>query len=146
MNATDYRHEPSAEEELVYVFRNRIALFVRTRLHDPSAIQDITQDIQLAVMLALRRGQVRERDRLGAFVYGTARNLINNYLRTRRRRFQTEASLFRGWPAAPRLAPRSDRLIRQRLSWHHLLLARQSRGGAEVLEPHREATNRRGAA
>jgi len=81
MNATDYSHGPSAEEELVYSFRNRIALFVGTRLHDRSAIQDITQDVLLAVMLALRRGQLRDPDRLGAFVFGTARNIINSYRR-----------------------------------------------------------------
>ena len=39
----------------------------------------------LAVVLALRDGHLREAERLAAFVYGTARNLINNYLRTRSR-------------------------------------------------------------
>ena len=39
----------------------------------------------LAVVRALRGGQLREPERLAAFVYGTARNVINNYLRTRSR-------------------------------------------------------------
>ena len=37
----------------------------------------------LAVVSALRDGHLREAERLAAFVYGTARNLLNNYLRTR---------------------------------------------------------------
>ena len=39
----------------------------------------------LAVVLALRDGHLREGERLAAFVYGTARNVISNYLRTRSR-------------------------------------------------------------
>lgn len=77
--------EPSAEEEVVHLFRDRIAFLVRMRTHDAGVAQDLTQDILLAVVLALRDGQLREPERLAAFVYGTARNLINNYLRTRSR-------------------------------------------------------------
>ena len=36
-------------------------------------------------ILALRDGHLREAERLEAFVYGTARNLINNYRRARSR-------------------------------------------------------------
>ena len=39
----------------------------------------------LAVVLALRDGNLREPERLAAFVYGTARNLVNNYFRNRSR-------------------------------------------------------------
>lgn len=61
MNTTDYRPGASAEEELVCLFRKRIALFVRTRMPDPSAAQDITQNVLLAVVLAVRRWQLRDR-------------------------------------------------------------------------------------
>ena len=74
-----------AEEELVQLFSDRIAFLVRTRTRDPEAARDLTQDVLMAVVLALRNGQLREADRLAAFVYGTARNVINNYLRTRSR-------------------------------------------------------------
>lgn len=80
------RHgEPSAEEEFVCLFRDRIAFLVRMRTHDAGVAPDLTQDILLEVVLALRDGHLRERERLAAFVYGTARNLINNYLRCRSR-------------------------------------------------------------
>ena len=77
--------EPSAEEELVRLFSDRIGFLVRTRTRDVEAARDLTQDVMLAVVLALRDGHLRDGERLAAFVYGTARNLINNHLRTRSR-------------------------------------------------------------
>lgn len=77
--------DPSAEEELVRLFSGRIALMARIRTRDAEAARDVTQDVLLAVFRALWSGQLREAERLTAFVYGTARNLINNHLRTRSR-------------------------------------------------------------
>jgi RNA polymerase sigma factor (sigma-70 family) len=77
--------DPSAEEELVRLFSGRIALMARLRTRDAEAARDVTQDVLLAVFRALRSGQLREAERLTAFVYGIARNLINNHLRTRNR-------------------------------------------------------------
>jgi RNA polymerase sigma factor (sigma-70 family) len=77
--------DSSAEEELVRTFRDRIACLVRLRTHDLCVAQDLTQDALLAVVVALRAGHLREPNHLAAFVYGTARNLVNNYLRTRSR-------------------------------------------------------------
>lgn len=78
-----HARDASAEEELVRLFSARIGLMVRMRLRDPEAARDLTQDVLLAVFHALRNGQLRDAERLTAFVYGIARNLINNYLRTR---------------------------------------------------------------
>lgn len=77
--------EPSAEEEFVRLFRDRIAFVARMRTHDASLTEDLTQEVLLAVVVALRDGQLREPNRLAAFVYGTARNVINNHLRSRSR-------------------------------------------------------------
>jgi RNA polymerase sigma-70 factor, ECF subfamily len=77
--------EPAAEEELVRLFSDRVMFLVLARTRDPEAARDVTQDVMLAVVRALREGHLREEERLAAFVYGTARNLINNYLRTRSR-------------------------------------------------------------
>ena len=79
------RREAPAEEELVHLFSDRIGFLIRTRTRDPEAARDLTQEVLLAVVLALRNGHLREAERLAAFVYGTARNVINNYLRTRSR-------------------------------------------------------------
>jgi RNA polymerase sigma-70 factor (ECF subfamily) len=78
--------DPSAEEELVRVFSRRVALLVFVRTRDREAARDLTQEVMLAVVLALRNGCLREPERLAAFVHGTTRNLVNNYLRTRSRR------------------------------------------------------------
>jgi RNA polymerase sigma-70 factor (ECF subfamily) len=77
--------EPSAEEELVHLFSDRVVFLALARTRDPEAARDLKQDVLLAVVRALRNGHLREAERLTAFVYGTARNLINNYLRTRSR-------------------------------------------------------------
>jgi RNA polymerase sigma-70 factor, ECF subfamily len=75
----------SAEEELVRLFSDRVTFLVLARTRDREAARDLTQDVMLAVVLALRDGHLREAERLAAFVYGTARNVINNYLRARSR-------------------------------------------------------------
>lgn len=75
--------EAAAEEELVRLFTDRIAFFVRMRTNDTEAARDLTQDVLWAVVHALRGGQLRDGERLGAFVYGVARNLVNNYVRSR---------------------------------------------------------------
>lgn len=78
-------HEPSAEEELVRVFSDRIRFLILARTRDPEVARDLAQDVMLAVVQALRGEQLRDPERLAGFVYGTARNVINNYLRTRSR-------------------------------------------------------------
>ena len=74
--------DASAEEELVRLFSPRIGVMARTRMRDAEAARDVTQEVLVAVLHAVRHGQLRDVERLTAFVYGTARNLINNYFRT----------------------------------------------------------------
>ncbi len=78
--------DASAEEELVRLFSDRIAFFVRMRTRDAEAARDLTQDVLLAVVNAVRRDQLRDKERLAAFVYGTARIVTSNYLRARCKR------------------------------------------------------------
>ena len=69
-------HEPSAEEEFVGLFSDRVRFLVLARTRDPEVARDLAQDVMLAVVNALRNGQLRDAERLTAFVYGTARNLF----------------------------------------------------------------------
>jgi RNA polymerase sigma-70 factor (ECF subfamily) len=78
-------HEGAAEDELVAHFRERIVFLAIARTRDPEMARDVAQDVLVAVLLALRSGQLREPERLAGFVYGTARNVINNHLRNRGR-------------------------------------------------------------
>jgi RNA polymerase sigma factor (sigma-70 family) len=77
--------EPSAEDELVRLFWDRIVFLAWARTRDREAARDVAQDVMLAVVTALRNGHLRDGERLVAFVYGTARNLVNNYLRAHSR-------------------------------------------------------------
>jgi len=77
--------QPSAEEELVSLFSDRVRFLVLARTRDPELARDLAQDVMFAVVRAVRSEQLREPERLAGFVYGTARNLLNNHLRSRGR-------------------------------------------------------------
>jgi RNA polymerase sigma factor (sigma-70 family) len=74
-----------AEEELVARFSARIEVFAAGRTHDRELARDVMQEVLLNVFSALRAGQLRDAEKLGAFVFGIARNVVNNHLRSRSR-------------------------------------------------------------
>ena len=81
------RHgDTSAETELVREFTQRIFVMSLVRTHDREIARELVQDVLMAVIGALRKGQLQDPDRLAAFVHGTARNLINNRLRNESQR------------------------------------------------------------
>jgi RNA polymerase sigma-70 factor (ECF subfamily) len=93
------------EAALAGYFAPRVRAMLRARLRQADAIHDLAQDTLVAVILAVRKGQVREPDRLPGFVQGVARNLANNHLRgvTRRAEAPFDAAL------EATLAARDDR-------------------------------------
>ena len=66
----------------MHEFSHRIFVMGVARTHDREAARELVQDVLIAVIGALRKGQLQDADKLAAFVHGTARNLINNQLRT----------------------------------------------------------------
>lgn len=74
-----------AEEELVLRFTTRIRSLAAMRTRDREAARDLVQEVLMNVLSALRGGQLRNAEKLGAFVFGIARNVINNHLRSRSR-------------------------------------------------------------
>lgn len=78
------REDPEAEEELVRRFGPRVRAMALARTRDVEAARDLTQEILVTVVLAVRRGQLRDHLRIAPFIHGVARNLINNHLRGRR--------------------------------------------------------------
>jgi len=78
--------DPLAEEEFVTAYHRPVLLIAAERTRDREAAQDLAQETLMAVLKALREGQLREVEKLTAFVYGTARNVINNYLRVKGKR------------------------------------------------------------
>jgi RNA polymerase sigma factor (sigma-70 family) len=74
----------AAEEELVRQFNDRVRVFVSARTRDRELARDLGQEVMIHVLTGLRRGQLRDPERVGAFVYGIARNVVNNHFRTNR--------------------------------------------------------------
>jgi RNA polymerase sigma factor (sigma-70 family) len=93
--------DASAETELVREFAQRIFVMGVMRTHDREAARELMQDVLVAIIGALRKGQLQDVDKLAAFVHSTARNLINNQLRSESKK--------------PRLEPLSENLSQANL-------------------------------
>ena len=78
--------DAAAEARLVELFSSAVKVMTRARTRGALDADDVCQDVLIAALNALRRGQLREADRLGAFIAGIARNVINNQLRSRANR------------------------------------------------------------
>ena len=76
----------AAETDLVRAFGHRVFSMVRIRTGDSEHARDLTHDILMDVLSALRNGQIRRPDRLPAFVYAIARNHCSRHIRAERRR------------------------------------------------------------
>lgn len=76
----------AAEDLLVRKFSGRVLAMAIARTRDREAARELVNDVLMATIEALHRGTVRDTGRLGAFIHGTAVNLINNHLRANSRR------------------------------------------------------------
>jgi len=101
---------PAAEAELCRRFGRRVRLYGRSRLRDESLVDDLVQRVMLVVLAKLRGGGVREPDRIGSFVLGTARLVTRELSRTR----EVPAELDEELPC-PLAETRPDTLELQRL-------------------------------
>jgi RNA polymerase sigma-70 factor (ECF subfamily) len=81
----------SAESEFVRQFTHRVLVMATVRMRDREAARELVQDVLMAVIGALRKGQLQDSSKLVAFVHGTARNLINNWLRRESHRPKMES-------------------------------------------------------
>jgi len=82
--------DAAAENELVTTYSRAVFVIAAARTRDREAARDLTQEVFIAVLKALREGQLRDSAKLAAFVQGTARNVINNYFRTLARRSECD--------------------------------------------------------
>lgn len=105
--------DPGAEEEFVAAFQERVFVMLLTRVRDREAARDLVQEVLLAALKSLRQSQVRQTENLAGFVFGTARNLANNHIRSRLQ--QKEEPLEWEFPVAaaeegPEMAERLERV------------------------------------
>ena len=77
--------EREAEEELVQRFYRKVLVMAIIRVGDRQVALDIAQETMIGVLEALRQSRVNDQQHLAGYVYGTARNLINNHFRVRAR-------------------------------------------------------------
>lgn len=72
--------------ELYRRFAPRVRLYGLRHLREEQAAQDLAHDVLITVLEALHDGRLREPERIGSFVLGTARNVAIEWQRRGRRR------------------------------------------------------------
>jgi RNA polymerase sigma-70 factor (ECF subfamily) len=83
-----------AEAELVRRFHRRVHLYGLRHLGgDEARAADLAQDVLMLVIERLRAGEVREPDKIGSFILGTARMMVWGEVRRRGRDQRLEAGL-----------------------------------------------------
>ncbi|MGB8331669.1 MAG: sigma-70 family RNA polymerase sigma factor [Polyangiales bacterium] len=75
----------AAEAALVERFARRVFLYGMRHLRDEPRASDLAQDVMITVIERLRAGSVREPDRIGSFILGTARWMARDAGRRERR-------------------------------------------------------------
>ncbi len=76
----------NAEDDLLRYFSPRIYALLCARTRDREASRDLLHDSLIALIRALRAGQLREPEKLAAFVLGIARNTAQSFIRHGARR------------------------------------------------------------
>jgi RNA polymerase sigma-70 factor (ECF subfamily) len=125
------RHgDDAAEAQLVELFSRPVRVMVRVRAGRRLEEEDLAQEVLMAAITAVRRGHLRDDDKLGAFVAGIARNVINNRLRASR-----GASLesLTGHEDAAVADLRHEMAVRERASMVHRALGELSADDRRVL-------------
>jgi len=108
-------NDRGAEAELFRRMAPRIRLYGLRHLRNEHAAEDLTQQVLITTLEALRAGRLREPEKLASFVLGTCRMTVLNVRRGARRKErlleQFGAELLRPVPSfVPRLD--HDRLVR----------------------------------
>jgi len=88
--AAGERHDCAAESELYRRLGPRVRLYGLRHLRDPHAAQDLVQQVLLTTLERLRRGELREPDKIASFVLGMCRMTV---LEIRRGAFRREQLL-----------------------------------------------------
>ncbi len=73
--------DANAERELVERFGRGLTILLRRSSRDPSVAEDLYQETFRLALEKIRRGDVREPEKLGGFLAGLARNLVIEHYR-----------------------------------------------------------------
>lgn len=80
--------DSSAEAELVRRMAPRVRLYGLRHLRNEQAAEDLTQEVLLTTLEALRAGRLREPEKLASFVMGTCRMTVLDLRRSTQRKQQ----------------------------------------------------------
>jgi RNA polymerase sigma-70 factor (ECF subfamily) len=78
------QRDPDAESTFVERYLKPVRTLLLARSRNPDLTADLQQEVMLEALCALRSGQLREPEKLSAFVAGIARNKLNNHFRSNR--------------------------------------------------------------
>ena len=73
--------DAQAEEDLVRRYSRGVTIIVRRECGNVAMVDDLHQETFRVALLKIRRGDVREPDRLSGFICGLARNLVIGHFR-----------------------------------------------------------------
>jgi RNA polymerase sigma-70 factor, ECF subfamily len=73
--------DSAAEEEVVRRYRQGVAIIIDQIVRSPSVTEDVSQDTFKIVLTKVRRGDLREPERLSGFVCSVARNAAIDHIR-----------------------------------------------------------------
>lgn len=84
--------DSAAEEEVVRRYQQGVAIIIDQIVRSRPVTEDVSQDTFKIVLAKVRRGDLREPERLSGFVSGVARNAAIDYIR-RTRRLKNQESI-----------------------------------------------------
>ena len=76
---------PFNEDQLVETYRPRVLYFALRRLRDRGLAEEVAQETLAAAVMALRENRLREPEKLPAFVFATAKHLVQKVQREQAR-------------------------------------------------------------
>src|SRR5437870_10168072 len=77
--------DPEAEEELISRYSHGVSVIIDRIVRSVSAAEDLSQETFKIALEKIRRGDVRQHERLSGFICGVARNAAIDYVRRARR-------------------------------------------------------------
>ncbi|MEK6300534.1 MAG: sigma-70 family RNA polymerase sigma factor [Acidobacteriota bacterium] len=84
--------DSTAEEEIVQRYKQGVAIIIDQIVRSRSVTEDLSQDTFKIVLQKVRRGDLRDPERLSGFVCSVARNTAVDYIR-RTRRLKTQEEI-----------------------------------------------------
>jgi RNA polymerase sigma-70 factor (ECF subfamily) len=100
----------AAEDEFVARYYGRVLVMCQIRLGDPQAALDIAQEAMMGALKGVRKGRLNAHEHLGAYLLGTARNLINNHYRSAKPVIELKSDPTSTRPIADEIAERNEQL------------------------------------